>query len=121
MKRICFWINVIITITFAPLSFAFNLSFLNNSPIAYFTQEDFRIMETSALKTLNSGKDNQKITWKNPKTKSWGYAIASNTTIQDGRTCRNLTIYNNANGITDKSDYNFCKFGKDWRVVINQR
>ena len=114
------WLLIALGIVIHSNAFAFNLSFLSNAPVSFFTQEDFRMMEDTALKTLNTAKDDVKVTWENPKTQSWGYFIPSQTTTKNGNQCRRLLIFNNANGVTDESDYTFCKFKDGWKVVISQ-
>lgn len=98
-------------------AYAFNLSFLDYSPVYYFTKSDWAISESTAEKALNSARDNVKVTWNNPQTNAHGYFIPSNTTMQNGRKCRQLKTFSIAHGVTGQSSYQFCKINGEWKIT----
>jgi len=104
-------------ILFSLTVYAFNFSFMENSPAFYFKGDDLKIMENSAVKALDSGKDGQKINWKNPDTSAFGYFIISGTHTQDGARCRNMKSFLSVEGVTNMTNYKFCKIKNDWRIV----
>lgn len=110
-----FWL--FIALFFSPLIFAYNESFLNYSPVFYFTKEDTAIFNATKNKALENAKDGQKISWRNPKTGSNGYFIPSNTTRENGITCRMLKIYNMAHKVTGVSNYKVCKINNVWKMM----
>jgi surface antigen len=97
--------------------YASNLSFLNYSAISYFTTQDTEIMYKTMINTLNNARDNSKTTWSNPKTGANGSFIPSHTTMNNGRKCRSLSIFTEANKVEGKSKYNFCKIDNAWRIL----
>ncbi len=115
MRKILFGI-LLSFITTSPL-YAFNLSFLDNSPVYYFTQSDWAIAESTAQKALSTAPDNTKVSWRNPQTGAQGYYIPSNTTTQNGKTCRKLKIFSEANKMTGVSVYQFCKVNGEWKTI----
>ncbi len=118
MKKTYFtFITVCVLFFFSNLTWASNLSFLNYSSVAYFEGKDEAMMNANADLALNQYPDGKKATWKNPATGSWGFAIPSQTRTQQGRTCRNLKIFNNASSVTGEFNYRLCKFGTEWKIV----
>lgn len=97
--------------------YAFNLSFMDYSPAYYFTKSDWTISQNTAEKALNSARDNAKVSWNNPETNAHGYVIPFNTTVQNGRKCRQLKIFSEAHGYTGESVYPFCKINGEWRIA----
>ena len=108
---------VLLSIAASTSALALNFSFLNNAAVSYFSNGDYKLMESAADQALDQGKDGQKITWKNPNTTAWGYFIPKNTTRKNGVVCRNLTIFNSAKDVTGLATYPFCKLNGDWKIV----
>lgn len=107
------WVSLV---TITPV-YAFNLSFMDYSSVYYFTPGDWSISKTTAMKTLNTGRDNVKVSWRNPETKAHGYFIPSDTKKQNGTICRQMEIFSNAHDVTGKSSYHFCKIKGEWRIT----
>ncbi|HEY1873240.1 MAG TPA: hypothetical protein VGG67_02440, partial [Steroidobacteraceae bacterium] len=55
-------------------AFAGNLSFLADTPIAYFNSDDRALMRQSAMKVLDATDANSKQSWSNAKTGASGMA-----------------------------------------------
>jgi surface antigen len=97
--------------------YAFNLSFLSNSPVFYFTDADWKLSTETATRALNTGRDNVKMEWSNPKSGAHGYVMPFNTTIKNGNKCRRMRIFNEAHEVTGQATYLFCKIDNDWKVL----
>jgi len=97
--------------------YAFNLDFMRYSASYYFTKEDWSIAQATAVRTLDQGRDNAKVSWNNPNSGSSGYFVPYGTTNQNGLRCRNLKMHQEANHVTGGSIYHFCKINGDWRIV----
>jgi len=110
-------VGILVSIVTTSAAYAFNLSFLEYSPVYYFTKSDWAIAESTALKALNSARDNQKVIWRNPQTNAHGYVIPTNTTTQNGRKCRQLKIFSEAHQVTGQSVYRFCRIDGDWKIT----
>ena len=100
----------------STITFAFNESFLVYAPVYFFTPADNQIYSNAQQKALNA-KDGTKISWRNPKTGANGYIIPSSTTVANGTKCRQLQIYNEAQGATGKSQVKACRINNAWKVV----
>ncbi|HSW93484.1 MAG TPA: RT0821/Lpp0805 family surface protein [Gammaproteobacteria bacterium] len=96
--------------------YAFNLSFLEYSPVYYFTKSDWAISEKTATRALDTARDNTKVTWNNPETKARGYFMPFGTTTQNGTTCRQMKIVSEAHQVTGQSVYRFCRMNGDWKI-----
>src|SRR5262249_12098674 len=76
-------------------AYAGNLSFLNNSPIAYFKPDDVDLMMENARKVLDSSDPAAKHSWSNPKTGASGFAQAKGQfAASDGAPCKRVRIMN---------------------------
>lgn len=107
---------------FSTNVFAGNLSFLNNSAITKFTDEDRDLMMANIMYALDHIKDGRKSAWKNPHSGAWGYAIPSRSATVKGKICRNITTFNFAKGVTGESIYRLCKCGKQrWQIISFRR
>lgn len=96
--------------------YALNLSFLAQSPVANLTKQDWQIINYASIRALNFTRDGMATAWRNPQTGAFGYFIPSRTVKVNGVLCRDLTIYMNTHGYSDKSTYTFCRLGGEWKT-----
>lgn len=113
MKKLIF--TLFLVLFCAPI-YASNFSFLNYSPAFYFTKQDWEISKATAIKALDTGRNNQKISWNNPQTGAKGYVIPLNSTTMNGYKCRKLVMYSEARQNTGEVTYLFCKINGVWKV-----
>jgi len=100
-------------------SHAGNLSFLQDSPSAYFRGDDADLMMKNAHAALDSSEANAKRSWSNPKTGASGFAeVTGQFTATDGAPCKQLRIGNKAGGLQGEGTYTLCKY-KDRGWVFN--
>ena len=107
----------ILSIILTTTAYASNFSFLNYSPVAYFTDQDWKIFKQTATKALDSSKDDIKFSWSNPKSGASGYVIPTRTASNNKMTCRDLIIFNIASDRRGKATYQFCKIAGKWKVT----
>jgi surface antigen len=88
---------------------ASNVGFMRNSPIANMTKEDLEQMRAATQTALEQTADGGSYRWENSKTGASGVLTPLKTFERDGRTCRNLEIFNSARGFTGRTHYDFCK------------
>ena len=98
----------------ANTAFAGNLSFLDTSPLSYFTPEDHDLMRQNALKLLDAT-DTQtaqaRQSWSNTKSGNSGWAqVREQFTGSDGAPCKRLRIVNKARGLQSDATYSVCKY-----------
>ena len=88
-----------------------NLSFLANSPVAYFNPDDMELMRQNSLKVLDATGANTKQEWSNAKTGASGWAQVRNEfSASDGAPCKRLRIVNKARGLQSDATYTVCKY-----------
>ena len=87
-----------------------NLSFLANSPVAYFNPDDMELMRQSATKVLEASDPNSRETWSNAKTGASGIAqVRGQFTASNGTPCKRLRIVNRARGLESDATYTVCR------------
>jgi hypothetical protein len=97
---------------------AANLSFLSNSPIAYFQAEDTDLMMQNARKVLDSPDPAAKQSWSNPKTGASGSAEAvGQFKASDGAPCKRLRLVNKIKNMEGEATYTVCNYPKRGWVV----
>ena len=88
-----------------------NLSFLADSPVAYFNSDDMELMRQTATKVLDSPDANAKQSWSNAKTGASGMAqVRGQFTASNGTPCKRLRIVNKARGLQSDATYTVCKY-----------
>ena len=96
-----------------------NASFLKDTPLEVFTEEDQQLMFDNAEAALSDAKTPAKREWKNPKTGSSGSAESLTAfTGPKNESCKRVQIVNHAQGRTSKGNYTVCNMGADgWKLV----
>ncbi len=88
-----------------------NLSFLDKSPLTYFTPADMEMMRQNALKVLDDSAAGAKQSWSNDSTGASGLAqVRSQFKGSDGAICKRLHIVNKAKGLESAATYTACKY-----------
>src|ERR1700752_2694866 len=83
-----------------------NLSFLADSPVAYFNPDDMELMRQNATKALEAPDPNSKQTWSNAKTGASGLAqVRGQFTASNGTPCKRLRIVNKVRGLQSDATY----------------
>lgn len=113
-------------VTFAAIVFgllvqpaaAFDLQWLNQSPARYFTDEDWKLSGEAADKALDTAKDGETVSWKNPTSGANGTYTPTSTTTEQGMTCREVKIVNHAGNVDASSFMKSCqKPDGKWALV----
>jgi surface antigen len=92
-----------------------NLSFLADSPVAYFNPDDMELMRQNATKALEAPGPNSKQTWSNAKTGASGLAqVRGQFTASNGTPCKRLRIVNKVRGLQSDATYTVCKSAEGW-------
>jgi surface antigen len=97
--------------------FASNELFMSNMPIANFTDKDTDMFKSTMDQALDHGRDGKKVAWKNPDSGAHGYFIPSQAKHSKGLLCRQLEIYSEAQTVTGKSSFQFCKMQGKWVIT----
>ncbi|MDR3477434.1 MAG: hypothetical protein P4M14_05315 [Gammaproteobacteria bacterium] len=114
-KLVCILGSVLFGLTTTAI--ASNYAFLGESPIRYFSDQDWTLLSAAQQKALDKAPDNTKVTWKNPQKNHQGYFIPENTTHKNGVTCRNLQVFTDAEGLKSLVHFQYCKLKGKWKIV----
>lgn len=93
-----------------------NYSFLQDSPVRYFSDQDWQLYKAAAEEALDHRSNGTKVTWKNPHSGSWGYFQPISTIMKNGVKCRKLNIFDYANHRRAMSTFEACKYKDGWKV-----
>ena len=96
-----------------------NLSFLEDSAIAKFDDEDVRLMTENVRAVVEDSKTPAERSWKNPTSGHSGKIESLKTFVgRDGLSCKKLRITNVAGDLRSRATYAMCKSSDgDWRLA----
>jgi hypothetical protein len=96
-------------VLFASHGMAANVSFLKNSPISFFTEQDIELMMAAADDVLADDSRGAKREWKNSATGNFGQLeVLGAFKAPDGRLCKRLRVTNNAKAVESRATYSVC-------------
>jgi hypothetical protein len=99
-------------------TFANNLSFLKQTPMAAFTDEDHALMMQNVEAVLSDATTPNKRDWSNPKT---GHSGTTETLIAfsgpKSESCKRLRVINKAGGRDSRATYTLCKGDAGWQLA----
>jgi hypothetical protein len=95
-----------------------NLSFLKQTPMAAFTDEDHALMMQNVEAVLSDANTPAKRDWNNPKT---GHSGTTETLVAfsgpKSESCKRLRVANKAGGRDSKATYTLCKGDAGWQLA----
>ena len=106
-----------LVLALVPLaSGAGNLSFLDDSVVSNFKEQDMKLLMESVDKVLDSPDPRARGNWSNAKTGNSGeVAVTGQFTSTDGHPCKNLNVLNRTPKVQGKSAYILCQVpGRGW-------
>jgi len=87
-----------------------NLRFLAFSPVRFFNDQDWKLLEQTSDDLLANARDGESREWKNPKTGHHGSMKALRTyKNSEGETCREVQFSNFARDMSGQSRWHLCK------------
>jgi surface antigen len=102
-------------LAFAPAGAQSNLSFLKNTPLAYFNEADSKMQRAATQEVLKSTEDGTRKDWANPDTGNGGtVTLVTSFSAPDGRACKQLSIENHTKTMANTTVLSVCK-GTDGR------
>ncbi|MBT8429543.1 MAG: hypothetical protein KJN79_06485 [Gammaproteobacteria bacterium] len=97
---------------------ALDLLWLHQSPSRHFTDQDWDLAKAAADKALNTAKDGETVSWKNPTSTTHGSFTPLSTMNQQGAVCRTVRTSNHARNLDGGAVINFCQQPDgDWALV----
>jgi hypothetical protein len=95
-----------------------NLSFLDDSVVSHFKEQDMKLLMESVDKVLDSPDPRASGNWSNAKTGNSGeVAVTGQFTSTDGHACKNLNVLNRTPKMQGKGNYILCQVpGRGWLI-----
>ena len=94
-----------------------NINFLHDDALRHYTDSDWKIIELTSDKVLNSYPNDKKAEWNNPDSKNSGYIVALNRSVQTNLLCRDLKFYNQSAFGNSQYVFKFCKYpDAGWKI-----
>lgn len=108
-----------IAVAAAPaFALASNMRFLEFSPSAFFTEEDWDMVRGAATDLLDNRADGESASWKNEKNGHNGKLTVLNTYAEFGTTCRRMRVFSDAIEVSATRIVNMCKNKKgEWKIL----
>jgi surface antigen len=88
---------------------AFNLRWLEDTPVQSFNDEDWRLLQQTVEQALNRSNKGDRLTWQNPESGNSGSVTNIGPADQDGRSCIRLGIHNETEKLSGSSVARFCR------------
>jgi surface antigen len=100
-----------------------NLSFLNDSAMSKFNDDDVRIMQETVFSLIKDGTVGQSQSWANPNSTAKGtITVIKVFHSTEGFACKTLRIENSAQGLQGRSTYPLCQIPPgDWKVYTGAK
>ena len=93
------------------------VNLLKNTPAERFDDEDLRMFMDNGRKALAEGKVNETASWENPKTRARGYIKVLRDFEHKKMPCREVQMYNEAQGRKNTSTLSLCRLEGKWRLL----
>ncbi len=87
-----------------------NLGFLKDTPMAYFSAEDVKLMRAATAEVLKSNQGGTRKEWENPATGNGGaITLVTPFTAPDGRQCNQVRVDTHAKTMENSATVSVCK------------
>ena len=94
---------------------------LKNGPAERFDAEDLRLFMDTAQKALAEGKDNETLSWENPKTRAHGDITVLRSFAWKTNPCKEVRIRNQAQGRKGDVNFGMCQVDGKWRLLSSSQ
>jgi surface antigen len=94
---------------------------LKNTPAERFDDEDLRLFLDTSRKALAEGKDNETMSWENPKTRARGDITVLRRFEWKTHPCREVRLNNEAQGRKGTSTLGLCQVDGKWRLLSSSQ
>jgi|SRR5687768_5293493 len=92
-------------------------SLLKDSVAQRFDDEDLRMFLVAARQALHGAPENETLKWQNPKTRHGGEITLLRNFASEGRECKEVKVFNQAQGRKATNNFNLCQVDGKWRLV----
>lgn len=114
---------VLLSALTSTLAAAAGLGFLQETPLAYFTDRDRELLREAATAVLKDPDAAAVREWMNPQNNYSGKIEGLGAyTASDGAPCRKLRISTQARGVQNVASYSVCRTADgDWKIAVRPR
>lgn len=117
--------KLLVAIALASLAFPATaqnwVGLLKNTPAERFDEEDLRLFLDTSRKALAEGKDNETLSWENPKTRARGEITVLRSFQWKTHPCKELKLHNEAQGRKGDSTLGLCQVDGKWRLLSSSQ
>ena len=92
-------------------------SLLKDSVAQRFDDEDLRMFLDAARQALHGAPENETLKWQNPKTRHGGEITLLRNFESEGRQCKEVKVFNQAQGRKATNNFNLCQVDGKWRLL----
>ena len=115
------FLTIVLALVAAPVAAQNWVGLLKNGPAERFDEEDLRIFMDTARKVLAEGKDNEKVSWSNPKSSARGDITVLRSFEWKANPCKEVRIQNQAQGRKGDVTFGMCSVDGKWRVLSSSQ
>ena len=112
---------IVLALAAAPALAQNWVGLLKNGPAERFDEEDLRLFMDTARKALAEGKDNETLSWENPKTRARGDITVLRTFEWKAHPCKEVKIHNQAQGRKGDTSFGMCQVDGKWRLLSSSQ
>ena len=94
---------------------------LKNTPAERFDDEDLRLFLDTSRKALAEGKENETLSWENPKTRARGDVTVLRSFKWKDYPCKEVKLNNEAQGRKGSSTLGLCQVDGKWRLLSSSQ
>jgi surface antigen len=94
---------------------------LKNTPAERFDDEDLRLFLDTSRKALAEGKENETLSWENPKTRARGDITVLRRFEWKSHPCKELKVHNEAQGRKGDNTFRLCQVDGKWRLLSSSQ
>ena len=92
-------------------------SLLKDSVAQRFDDEDLRMFLDTARQALHGAPESETLKWQNPKTRHGGEITLLRNFQSEGRACKEVKVFNQAQGRKATNNFSLCQVDGKWRLL----
>ena len=115
------FLAILLVLAAAPAAAQNWVGLLKNGPAERFDEEDLRLFMDTAQKALAEGKDDETLSWENPKTRARGDITVLRSFAWKTNPCKEVRIRNQAQGRKGDVNFGMCQVEGKWRLLSSSQ
>jgi len=117
-SRLRSWLLAAAMVVLSPVAHSSNMGFLEFSPSAYFTEQDWTLLREAANNLLDNHKIGESVSWENKENNHNGTLTLLKSYQGYGTTCRTMEVKSDAIEVKTTRVVDMCKNKEgQWKVL----